>query len=45
MIERELAKKLIRNRKIIDFVMYYIHFPMLIFYFIFTIIYILINEL
>lgn len=45
MIERELAKKLIQNRKIADFIMYYVHFPMLIFYFMFTIIYILINKL
>jgi hypothetical protein len=45
MIERKLAEKLIRNRKFADFIMYYLHFPMLILYFIFCIIYILINKL
>lgn len=45
MIDRETAKEVIRLRKMRDFVWNCIHKPLLLFYFLFTIIYILINKI
>lgn len=41
MINRELAKVLIRNRKIMDFIWNWIHKPILLFWFLLSIIHII----
>lgn len=45
MMDRELAKVLIRNRKIYNFIWNWIDKPVILFYFVLTIIYIVKNKL
>jgi hypothetical protein len=45
MIDRELAKELLRLRRIGDFVWHWFHKPLLLFYVLFCLVHILINKL